>query len=111
MDREADIKVWCNVRGNDFDFFLRRVEPYRHDLTVCCESTFNWYWLADACMDADIEFVLGHALYLGSVRGASTRTIKRTARSWPTACARIVCRRDTFTRGRSGRRACSGGGG
>ena len=59
MDKDADIKVWCNIKGNDFDFFLRRGEPYRHDLTVTCESTFNGYWLADACMDAGIEFVLG----------------------------------------------------
>ena len=36
-------------------FFLRRIQPNRHDLTVTCESTFNWYWLAAACMDADIE--------------------------------------------------------
>jgi transposase len=80
MDREADIKVWCNVRGNDFDYFLRRVEPYRHDLTVCCESTFNWYWLADACMDADIEFVLGHALYLSSVRGGKHKNDKEDSK-------------------------------
>ena len=39
MDKDADIKVWCNIKGNDFDFFLRRIEPYRHDLTVTCEST------------------------------------------------------------------------
>ena len=80
MDKEADIKVWCNIKGNDFDYFLKRVEPYRHDLTVCCESTFNWYWLADACMDADIEFVLGHALYLNSVRGGKHKNDKEDSK-------------------------------
>ena len=80
MDKEAGIKVWCNIKGNDFDYFLRRVEPYRHDLTVTCESTFNWYWLADACMDANIEFVLGHALYLHSVRGGKHKNDKEDSK-------------------------------
>lgn len=67
MDSSGDIKEWFNVRGNDFEYFLKRVEPYRHDMTLCCECTFNWYWLADACEDAGIEFVLAHALYLRSI--------------------------------------------
>jgi hypothetical protein len=29
-----------------FQFFLKLVQPYRHDLTVCCECMFGWYWLA-----------------------------------------------------------------
>jgi hypothetical protein len=44
-------------------YFLQKVEPYRHDLTVVSECTFNWYWLADACETAGIKFVLAHALY------------------------------------------------
>ena len=73
MDKEGKILVHRNVRGNDFDYFLKIVEPYRHDLTVCCECTFNWYWLADACEAADIEFVLGHALYMKAVHGGKTK--------------------------------------
>ena len=38
------------------------VQPYRHDLTVCCECMFGWYWLADACQAAGLQFVLAHAL-------------------------------------------------
>ncbi len=64
MDKDGKVQVHRNVRDNDFDYFLKLVEPYRHDLTVVCECTFNWYWLSDACFDADIEFVLAHALYL-----------------------------------------------
>jgi hypothetical protein len=64
MDREGNILIHKNIKGNDFAFFLKLIEPYRHDLTVVCECCYNWYWLADACMDADIEFVLAHALYL-----------------------------------------------
>lgn len=56
MDRDGKVLVHKNIKGNDFDYFLKLVEPYRFDLTLCCECTFNWYWLADACEDAGIEF-------------------------------------------------------
>ncbi len=76
MDKEGNILVHRNIRGNDFEYFLRLVEPYRHSLTVCCECTFNWYWLADACQDAGLEFVLGHALYMSAIHGFKTKNDK-----------------------------------
>lgn len=76
MDREGNILVHKNIKGNDFAFFLKLVEPYRHSLTVVCECCFNWYWLADACLDADIEFVLAHALYLRLIHGGKNKNDK-----------------------------------
>jgi len=76
MDREGNILVHKNIRGNDFAFFLKLVAPYVHDLTVVCECCYNWYWLADACMDADIEFVLAHALYLKHIHGGKNKNDK-----------------------------------
>src|SRR6059058_2058649 len=49
MDRQGKKRVHTNVKDNDFSFFLKLIEPYKHDLTVCCECMFGWYWLADAC--------------------------------------------------------------
>src|ERR1051325_8939308 len=37
MDRQGKKLVHSNVKDNDFDYFLKLVQPYRHDLTVCCE--------------------------------------------------------------------------
>ena len=68
-DREGNTLVHRNIRNNDFEFFLKLVEPYRHDLTVTCESCFICFWLADACEDAGIKFVLAHALYVRSIAG------------------------------------------
>jgi transposase len=65
--------VHTNIRSNDFDYFLKRVEPYRHDLTVVSECTFNWYWLADACFDAELPFVLAHSLYLKLIHGGKNK--------------------------------------
>lgn len=73
MDRQGKILVHTNVRNNDFNFFLKLIAPYKHDLTVCCECMFGWYWLADACQNAGLTFVLAHALYLKAIHGGKNK--------------------------------------
>ncbi len=73
MDRQGKVLLHVNMEGNDFVYFLKRVAPWRHDLTVACECTFNWYWLADACAAAQIKFVLVHALTGGKKGNAYLR--------------------------------------
>src|SRR5512135_16143 len=73
MDRQGKKLVHTNVLNNDFDYFLKLVGPYRHDLTVCCECMFGWYWLADACQAAGLTFVLAHALYVKAIHGGKNK--------------------------------------
>jgi transposase len=73
MDRDGKKLVHTNIKDNDFAYFLKLVAPYRHDLTVCAECMFGWYWLADACADAGIHFVLAHALYLKAIHGGKNK--------------------------------------
>ena len=73
MDREGKKLVHTNIRNNDFEYFLKLVAPYRHDLTVCAECMFGWYWLADACQGAGLSFVLAHALYLKAIHGGKNK--------------------------------------
>jgi len=73
MDRDGKKLVHTNIRNNDFAYFLKLVEPYRHDLTVCAECMFGWYWLADACQAANLPFVLAHALYLKAIHGGKNK--------------------------------------
>jgi len=73
MDRQGKKLVHTNIKNNDFQFFLKLIEPYRKNLTVCCECMFGWYWLADACEDAGITFVLAHALYLKAIHGGKNK--------------------------------------
>ncbi|MBM4149758.1 MAG: IS110 family transposase [Lentisphaerae bacterium] len=73
MDRQGKVMLHTNIQGNDFNYFLQRVQPYRHDLTVVSECTFNWYWLADACEAAGIKFVLAHALYAAHIHGGKNK--------------------------------------
>jgi transposase len=73
MDRQGKKLVHTNIKNNDFEYFLKLVQPYRHDLTVCCECMFGWYWLADACQQAGLTFVLAHALYLKLIHGGKNK--------------------------------------
>lgn len=73
MDREGKKLVHTNIKNNDFEYFLKLVGPYRHDLTVCAECMFGWYWLADACQAAGLPFVLAHALYLKAIHGGKNK--------------------------------------
>lgn len=73
MDRQGKKLVHTNIKNNDFEYFLKLVGPYRHDLTVCAECMFGWYWLADACQAAGLPFVLAHALYLKAIHGGKNK--------------------------------------
>ena len=73
MDRQGKKRVHTNVRDNDFNFFLKLVAPYKHSLTVCCECMFGWYWLADACQNVGLTFVLAHALYVKAIHGGKNK--------------------------------------
>jgi transposase len=53
--------------------FLRAVEPYRDNLVVGVECMFAWYWVADLCVEHDIAFVLGHALYMKAIHGGKAK--------------------------------------
>ena len=80
MDRDGKILVHRNIQRNDFEYFLKLVRAYKHDLTVCAECTFNWPWLADACEDAGITFVMAHALYLRSIHMDKKKNDKEDSR-------------------------------
>jgi transposase len=73
MDRQGNKLLHTNIRNNDFNHFLKLIEPYRHDLTVCSECMSGWYWLADACQAANLTFVLAHALYLKAIHGGKNK--------------------------------------
>jgi transposase len=58
------------------DRFRELIRPYREGLVVSCECMFAWYWLADFCHEEQIDFVLGHALYMKAIHGGKTKNDK-----------------------------------
>ncbi len=53
--------------------FLNVIAPYRPDIVVAVACLFTWYWLADLCADAEIPFVLGHALSMKAIHGGKAK--------------------------------------
>jgi transposase len=56
--------------------FLHAIAPFRDGLVVGVECMFAWYWLADLCVEHDISFVLGHALYMKAIHGGKAKNDK-----------------------------------
>lgn len=73
MDGDGNIIIHKNIKGNNLDFFYKLIEPYKSELTVAVESTFNWYFLNDFCDLHNIEFVIGHALYMKHIHGGKAK--------------------------------------
>lgn len=76
MDKEGIILLHRYIKGNDMNYFIEILQPYLPDLTICCESTINWYVLRDFCEKCGIKFVLGHAFYMRAISHAKTKNDK-----------------------------------
>ena len=75
VDHHGNKHVHKNFNTKTPEKFLIALRPFRdEDLVVGCESTFNWYWLADLCSAENLPFLLGHALYLKAIHGGKTKS-------------------------------------
>lgn len=68
MDHEGQVHYKRNM-PNNFALFKKILAPYLPDIAVGVESTFNYYWLYDGCLEAGIPFYLGHAAYMKAIAG------------------------------------------
>ena len=75
LDQAGQIQRPRGIRARPQDF-LRTIEPYRKGLVVGAECMFAWYWLSDLCIEQEIPFVLGHALYMRAIHGGKTKNDK-----------------------------------
>lgn len=54
-------RVFKRKMTNDSPMILKALQPYQADLTgIVVESTYNWYWLVDALMDAGFKVHLAN---------------------------------------------------
>ena len=79
VDSVGEVLVHRNLQTRG-DHFLNLIAPYRDGLVVGVECMFSWYWLADLCEKEEIEFVLGHALYMRAIHGAKAKNDKIDSR-------------------------------
>jgi transposase len=73
MTKTGEILFHRNMQ-TDFDQFKKKMKPFLPDLVVGVESTYMYYWLADACKHENIPFYLGHAYYMKTIHGGKTKT-------------------------------------
>ena len=64
---------------NSLETILPLLEPYRTDIKIVVESTFNWYWLIDGLQEAGYDICLAHVLGLAAITAAKVKTDKRDA--------------------------------
>lgn len=72
MNKSGKILLHEEIVSN-MDLLIKLLKRYLKDLAIGCESTFNWYWLADGCRKHKIPFYLGHALYMKHIHGGKTK--------------------------------------
>jgi transposase len=75
LNAEGDIVAHRNMSARPRPF-LDALAPYRDDVVVAVECIFTWYWLADLCQRENINFVLGHALYMKAIHGGKAKNDK-----------------------------------
>lgn len=68
VDQNGQVLFKRNM-PNNFAYFKQSIDAFLPHISVGCESTFNYYWLYDGCVDAGIPFYLGHAAYMKAIAG------------------------------------------
>ncbi len=86
VDQAGKKHLHRNFKTRQADKFFDEISAFGTNVVIGCESTFNWYWLADTCREKQIPFVLGHALYLKPFTAAKSRTTNSILRNLPCCC-------------------------
>ena len=61
----------CNV-----DNLETITNTFGNDIVLGVECIFTWYWIADFCAERNIDFALGHALYMAAIYKGKTKSDK-----------------------------------
>lgn len=75
LNNQGDILLHQNIPAKPGPFF-ELIADYRQDLVIGVECMFSWYWLADACAQQGLAFILGHALYMKAIHGGKAKSDK-----------------------------------
>jgi hypothetical protein len=75
LDAAGTIRIHQNINANP-EAFLSIIAPIREDIVVAVECMLTWYWIADLCIEQNIPFVLGHALYMKAIHGGKAKNDK-----------------------------------
>ena len=60
----------------DPNALMQVLQPYQGNIIIGVECMHCWYWLSDWCEEHDIDFILGHALYMKAIHGGKAKNDK-----------------------------------
>lgn len=75
LAQNGKVLIHENIK-TDPERFFELIFPFIEGVVVGVECVFCWYWLADLCAEHNIDFVLGHALYMKAIHGGKTKNDK-----------------------------------
>ncbi len=64
MNKQGEILCQQVFKRKKSSKLKKILSPYGNDITVGVETTYNWYWLYDWCLENEFPVVVGHALYI-----------------------------------------------
>src|SRR5258707_13706414 len=80
IDEQLQVMVQQKLR-NELAKICQLLGPYKANLKIVVESTFNWYWLIDGLQAEGFDVVLAHTLGLYLITGAKVNADGRDASS------------------------------
>ena len=75
LDERGEILVHKKIKDSP-EQLLHLLAPYIGNIVVGAECMHCWYWLSDFCEHHNIDFILGHALYMKAIHGGKTKNDK-----------------------------------
>ena len=75
IDQQGEKQVHQKIKATPEELYLL-LQPYLGNVIVGVECMHCWYWVSDWCEDLNIDFVLGHALYMKAIHGGKAKNDK-----------------------------------
>ena len=75
LDSKGQVKFHKDIKTSP-DALMQAIRPYLDGLVIAVECMFSWYWVADFSEDNNIDFILGHALYMKAIHGGKAKNDK-----------------------------------
>jgi len=72
IDHDGNTVVHKEITANP-EKLHQLLKPFLGNVIVGVECMHCWYWVADFCEDLNIDFILGHALYMKAIHGGKAK--------------------------------------
>ncbi len=73
INKQKQVLVHKPIPNQDTKSFESILKPYRGKIVIVSEACFPYYWVADFAEDRNIDFQLGHPLYMKHIHGGKSK--------------------------------------